>query len=53
MSEIVRTLRLNEKGLDLVVNALAALPYRDVAVLIADMQTQLQAQVPKPPKGKR
>lgn len=49
MSEI-RTLKFNEAGLDLVVSALAALPYRDVAALIADMQRQLQAQVPKPKK---
>lgn len=49
MSEI-RTLRFNEKGLDLVVGSLAALPYRDVATLLADIQAQLQAQVSKPKK---
>lgn len=50
MSDVIRTLKFNGAGLDLVVNALAALPYRDVAALIADMQAQLQTQA-KPAKA--
>jgi len=49
MSEF-RILKFNEKGLDLVVMALAALPYREVATLIADIQAQLQKQAPEPEK---
>jgi len=39
-----RTIRFNGAGLDLVINALADRPFREVFALITDIQAQIKAQ---------